>query len=174
METTTKEILEKIKATSVIKLETLAYKLMREGVNELTIDRAIQDFIKIEKKRLYKESIAPKHISDVIVNVICNDVKDPDSRIEMIVADMMTENGIPYRFQYPIGPYRVDFLVWDHLVVEIDGPHHKHQIEYDDVRDKYLRKMGYEVLRVPVKILTLSPDAFIEGLFELKTQAMQI
>ena len=43
--------------------------------------------------------------------------------------------------QYKVGPYQVDFLLPDLMVVlEIDGERHKHRKDYDSVRDKAIKK----------------------------------
>ena len=55
-----------------------------------------------------------------------------------------------YRFlrQRIIGPYIVDFYCAElDLVIEIDGPIHQHQKEYDEHRTKYLESVGKQVIR---------------------------
>lgn len=167
METTTKAILAKVRSASTDKLYKLGKSLQLEGASYNQVDRAISDFIKIEIKRLYSEAKEPTEIKKSISKII--HTFKADSRIEVIFANMMTENGIPYKFQYPIGSYRVDFLLNEYLVLEIDGPHHTRpvQIEHDSKRDKYLKKMGYEVLRIPLQMIALAPNAVIESLKEL-------
>ena len=57
-------------------------------------------------------------------------------------------NGLHFRRQQPIGPYIVDFFCADSkLVVEVDGPIHASQAEYDQDRDAYLTAHGLRVLR---------------------------
>jgi very-short-patch-repair endonuclease len=52
-----------------------------------------------------------------------------------------------FRRQVPIGKYVVDFVCQERrLIVEIDGSQHQDSI-HDEVRDSWLRSIGYFVLR---------------------------
>jgi very-short-patch-repair endonuclease len=54
---------------------------------------------------------------------------------------------IKFRRQAPVGPYIADFLcVQRKLVVEVDGSQHA-QSSRDAVRDAWLQREGYRVLR---------------------------
>ena len=56
--------------------------------------------------------------------------------------------GWRFRRQEPIGPYIVDFVCLRRkLVVEMDGAIHGG--EYDRIRDAYLGRSGFRVLRIP-------------------------
>ena len=56
--------------------------------------------------------------------------------------------GLKFRRQHPIGPFIVDFCCVAHkLVVEIDGPSHDAQAEYDEARTARLVEQGYKVVR---------------------------
>ena len=58
--------------------------------------------------------------------------------------------GYQFYRQKPIGDYIVDFFCpMAKLVIEIDGSHHLvgEAIEYDRIRDDYLRSLGLRVLR---------------------------
>ncbi|MFM7927571.1 MAG: endonuclease domain-containing protein, partial [Pirellula sp.] len=57
-----------------------------------------------------------------------------------------------FRREHPIPPYTVDFFcVSLGLIIEIDGQPHLSQegISHDRRRDRKLRSMGYEILRIP-------------------------
>jgi very-short-patch-repair endonuclease len=57
--------------------------------------------------------------------------------------------GFKFRRQYLIGPYIVDFVCTERkLIIELDGPLHADQVEYDRRRDVYLRRQGYRVMRL--------------------------
>jgi very-short-patch-repair endonuclease len=56
--------------------------------------------------------------------------------------------GFKFRRQHPIGRFIVDFCCLERsLVVEIDGPVHRDQPEYDASRTQWLQDAGYRVLR---------------------------
>ncbi len=56
-------------------------------------------------------------------------------------------NGFKFRRQVPVGPYIVDFLcVGAKLIVEADGFQHA-ESRGDNVRDAYLERQGWRVLR---------------------------
>ena len=62
------------------------------------------------------------------------------------------ENGLGEncRRQYIIGCYIVDFIFKDSkLIVEIDGEYHQteEQQQLDRIRQEYLEKLGYKILR---------------------------
>jgi very-short-patch-repair endonuclease len=55
--------------------------------------------------------------------------------------------GVHFRRQHPIGGYIADFAALSHqLIVEVDGAHHDEA--HDAVRDAYLARAGFRVLRV--------------------------
>ena len=57
--------------------------------------------------------------------------------------------GARFRRQHALGPYVLDFCCPEsRLVVEVDGPVHEAQREYDDARTELLQAHGYRVLRV--------------------------
>ena len=57
--------------------------------------------------------------------------------------------GVRFRRQHPIGGYVLDFYcARAHLAVEVDGPVHEEQEEYDQQRDAWLSEQGIRVLRV--------------------------
>ena len=44
------------------------------------------------------------------------------------------------RRQHPLGNYIADFYNHEYkIVIELDGPHHDNQKEYDAKRDQYMR-----------------------------------
>lgn len=56
--------------------------------------------------------------------------------------------GVKFKRQKPVGPYIADFACPAlRLVIEIDGGQHSEEAEYDRLRDAWLRKRGYTVLR---------------------------
>ena len=56
--------------------------------------------------------------------------------------------GLKFRRQHPIGPFIAAFCCVAHrLVVEVDGPSHASQEEYDQARTAWLEERGYKVIR---------------------------
>src|SRR5690349_6718064 len=56
--------------------------------------------------------------------------------------------GLRFRRQQPIGPFIVDFFCPLYgLIVEVDGPIHESQRDYDHERQVLLEACGYRVLR---------------------------
>lgn len=54
--------------------------------------------------------------------------------------------GAPFRRQHPVGPYFADYCcVALKLVIEVDGP--LHSKAEDDVRDRFMGRQGYDVIR---------------------------
>ncbi len=57
-------------------------------------------------------------------------------------------HNLKFRRQEPIGDYIVDFVCYEtKLIIECDGGQHTLQKPKDNVRDEWLKKEGYEVLR---------------------------
>ncbi len=59
--------------------------------------------------------------------------------------------GQKFRREYPIPPYTADFCCPDlQLVIEVDGSGHMTEVGQlrDEVRDEFLARQGYRVLRI--------------------------
>jgi len=53
-----------------------------------------------------------------------------------------------WRFQAPVGPFRVDLMCFaERLVIEIDGGQHSEAAEYDASRTRFIEGEGYRVMR---------------------------
>ena len=73
-----------------------------------------------------------------------------DSGLETITRIRLAWAGIPSREQVVIDGHRVDLLIGDRLVIQLDGRQHlkdPEQLERDRAQDRRLRLMGYTVLR---------------------------
>jgi very-short-patch-repair endonuclease len=150
-------------------LESVAEQMLLEGASIRDIERMVKNHVNATTLKFYKKAHDPEPIKNCI-----NVALRKDSRAEVSVAQYLLDGGIDYKFQFPIGPYRADFLLGGCVVLEVDGPHHKNQVEYDANRDKYIQKMGYRVIRIPISIFTLSPEAVVcqlkEEIYEQKTE----
>lgn len=74
-------------------------------------------------------------------------------------------SGLTLQMQVPVMNYRLDFLIDDGLIVEVDGAkwHSSPEaIERDAERDKALAAKGYEILRIPAKVTLYKPEAAIK------------
>ena len=57
--------------------------------------------------------------------------------------------GYKFRRQLPIGHYIVDFVcISQRLIVELDGSQHARRKAYDQVREQFLRKRRYQLVRI--------------------------
>jgi very-short-patch-repair endonuclease len=69
--------------------------------------------------------------------------------------------ALKFRRQLPVGPYIVDFVCLRHrLIVEVDGPFH--DPGRDAVRDAWLARQGFRVLRFSTAEVELRPQDLIE------------
>lgn len=56
--------------------------------------------------------------------------------------------GFKFKRQKPVGQFIVDFVCMEHrIVIEVDGGQHLDEAQYDQARDEWLRRRGFEVLR---------------------------
>ena len=139
----------------------IADSLREKGWSDKRIQSAIRKTLDTKSKKEYFDF---NPLSDIGKDLIQDVRKKADSKIEAILYKYLCDANIDFEFQYRIGKYRVDFFIPDALIVEVDGPYHdkKSQIERDRKKDNYLKLLGYEVLRIPVLVLTYSPEAVID------------
>ena len=65
--------------------------------------------------------------------------------------------GLKFRRQHPLGPFVADFYCAEHrLLVEVDGPTHEEQRDYDNARDAWLAAGDYHTIRIPTEDLNES------------------
>lgn len=120
-------------------------------------------YIKLKKREMFRKAVhllenqrtdmyEYKEAIEVVQNFIEDNVDKFDSSYEVLAAIVLVQNRIYSKMQYKVGKYQVDFLLPDLLVVlEIDGERHKHRKEYDNVRDKEIKKMlgpHWEIIRI--------------------------
>jgi len=122
------------------------------------IRKLFEIYVKGKALQYYKKQRELSPLQDTVSHLIS---RSEDSRIEGIFFDLLVEAEVPFKFQYQIGCYYVDFLIGDFLVFEIDGPQHKQKKVYDEARDKYMRRLGYQILRIEAWLLTMDPYLII-------------
>ena len=77
--------------------------------------------------------------------------------------------GLKFRRQYRIGKWVVDFYCFQHgLAVELDGSVHAQPTQELKGRekDRYLKRMGIRVLRLPNGIVLRDGNAFLKKIVE--------
>jgi very-short-patch-repair endonuclease len=75
--------------------------------------------------------------------------------------------GRKFRRQHSIGPYIVDFFCYaEDLIIEVDGSIHDDSIQKlnDSQRDQYLRKHGYQILRVKNEDVLQNPKRVLKAI----------
>jgi very-short-patch-repair endonuclease len=106
-------------------------------------------------------------------------VESPLERVWLSVWYPLRHREVIVEPQKQIGPYRVDFLIADQLVIEIDGYlYHRatrDQLIRDYTRDRYLAAKGYTVMRFSGYEVWDDPwrcahevDAYVKGLEEAR------
>jgi very-short-patch-repair endonuclease len=77
-------------------------------------------------------------------------------------------DDLKFRRQVPIGPYIVDFVCFGaRLVVEADGP--LHDPASDALRDAWLKREGFTVLRFPNSRISQEPRSCWQAFSRLRT-----
>lgn len=75
-----------------------------------------------------------------------------ESPYESLLRTVFERYGVKFHQQAKIGRYRVDFLVGENVVVEVDGDEKFEKdpeaVKRQRTREDWLREQGYEVLRV--------------------------
>jgi very-short-patch-repair endonuclease len=75
--------------------------------------------------------------------------------------------GFKFRRQHPIGRFIVDFYCAAcRLAIEIDGPSHTDQVEYDQARTAWLTDRGHHVIRFTNQDVFQRLDAALEAILE--------
>jgi leucyl-tRNA synthetase len=91
-----------------------------------------------------------------------NLLREAPTYTEKRMIDLLTEGGIPFRFQVGILGYIVDFYFKAaKSILEVDGGIHKERIDYDRRRDKAFRDAGFRVLRINDKRLIDDTDGVL-------------
>lgn len=82
--------------------------------------------------------------------------------------------GLTLRMQVSVSRYRLDFLVDDTLVVEIDGAEwhsSPEAVARDRARDQTLDDLGYTILRIPAKIALYKPNEAVRRVRNMRARA---
>lgn len=71
------------------------------------------------------------------------------SSLELKIKNKLNKLGIKFHHNFKIGRYWADFLILNKVVIECDGEYwHPIGNVHDKIKDKYLIKRGYKVIRI--------------------------
>lgn len=168
MAITMKKITTELMRSLVDEFLPVGEALRVEGMGDNRIMGAFNDYCREKQTATYNKAKEPKPIGESIAYVMDQSKQGlTDSKIERIFYDLLDDSKVGFRFQRKIGKYRVDFLIDGWLIFEIDGPHHKDQVEYDKKRDHWLNDIGYQVWRVPAWLAATSPAAVVAQIMDM-------
>jgi len=136
-------------------MRPLIESLAAEGFDPDKIAGLCKKHIDSKIRNYYRK--IPLKIGEIIKNV---KFQNADSKAEAVLYNMLEDSRITFKFHYKIGPYEADYLVGKNIVLELDGP--LHTKKHDDQKDRYLRRMGYRVLRVPIWVLSMEPEVVLQ------------
>jgi len=132
--------------------------VVEDGViNTLAVVAACQPFEKAlvvwesaaRKELVVRETLARLHFGPQGRRILDEMSWYSDSGIETVVIPRLRWLRVPMRRQISIAGHRVDLLIGERLVLQIDGGHHVDAQRTEDNRhDAQLMLMGYHVIRV--------------------------
>jgi very-short-patch-repair endonuclease len=162
------EITSKIKTEALANLRPLLEEMAEDGKTPREITEFAKKYIDSKIDAFYKDQGKAKSLGSCIQKIMPQLQGVKTSEAERILCGILEDNNIPYRYQYKIGPYFADYLLAGDIVLELDGLSHINDIQKqkDAKRDKYMRRMGYRVIRIPLIALSLDTRAVIEVIKE--------
>lgn len=81
-------------------------------------------------------------------------MRNNPTKAEKLTYEMLADTGLPFQTQVPIRAnghsYILDFLLWDKIVLEVDGKYHntEEQKKRDNQREEILKKCGFQIVRL--------------------------
>ena len=82
--------------------------------------------------------------------------------------------GFKFRRQHPVGPFIVDFVCPEKMIIiEVDGGHHDENRELDTQRSEYLNKLGYKVFRFWNNEVLQETEAVLSAILGILTNGKQ-
>lgn len=92
----------------------------------------------------------PRDLKNILIHQARHMRQHPTKAEAMLWNELRGKKlaGFKFRRQHPIRTFIVDFYCpAKKLVIEIDGPVHDMQKEYDELREDYLKTLGYKIIR---------------------------
>ena len=162
-------IIKKLRKEIVKEFVPIGQQLRDEGASDKEIVQAFYKHAEVKSRQYYSEL----KYNQTQLSPDLEAIKKSDSNSEIVFYNMLEKENFKFEFQYEIKPYRVDYLLYDILIVEVDGPHHNtlEQKQYDKRRDKYLIDMGYKVLRFPLFLVIMNIKGIIE---QIRTELRKV
>jgi len=97
-----------------------------------------------------------------------------DSERKLWTRLRLEQLGFKFRRQHPLGNYIADFACLSpKLIVELDGSQHQQDFDYDQRRDAFFRKCGFEVLRFATNAPLHNMDGVLTVILEKLGRAGQ-
>lgn len=131
---------------------------------------------KIEKPKLVTKQVVTK--SKSAKEIYAENLRNNPTESEIQFCKLFDKLKLEYTFQKVVCGYIPDFSFPKKRLIEVDGISHKGREEYDNRKDKVLRKAGYQVLRVAanrifwdVDRLTVEIQAFLAGQYVKRRKA---
>jgi len=82
----------------------------------------------------------------------------PMNTVEKMAWIEIRNLGLPFLPQFPIGKYFADFAdPVRRIVIEVDGKEW-HSEDKDKVRDEFMQKLGYKIVRIPAYDVAEVPE----------------
>jgi very-short-patch-repair endonuclease len=169
METLTLVTTKRITDDAIKTFSSVIEQMASEGCDTDQIVKAFQHHVEAKTQAFYR---MPDFVKlDNVINAI---IEVPaDSKAERILLRILADNGIKCVFHRKIGSYVADYLVNEKVIIELGEPDHQKisQGQHDESRDRYLKRMGYEVVRIPIWALSIDSEAIVE---EIKAAAFLV
>jgi very-short-patch-repair endonuclease len=82
---------------------------------------------------------------------------------------------LKFRSQHPLGRFIADFYCAQvRLVIEVDGPVHSKQAEYDEARTQHFDTYGYQVVRFTNQEVLDNLPAVLANISQLATEILTL
>jgi very-short-patch-repair endonuclease len=101
---------------------------------------------KSEEKILLYKNFPEKHPNRKLAGN-----KNKCSYPEKLCIDFLIENKIKFKHQEKIGKYFPDFILYENIIIEVDGEYWHKNKEYDSIKDEFYLKCGYKIFRIKAK-----------------------